>query len=145
VWDYPSIKALAQHLAKDSDVSVLPVKINSVEPQGKMAPLPGAVTSVVQPSELDSRIFNHTEKSIKTWLVKWIADELGIEIDSIDTGKSCVQYGLDSVTALRLTDDLEVWLGQQLSPTLAWDYPSIKVLAQHLATESDVSVPLVKP
>lgn len=144
VWDYPSIKVLAQHLAKESDVSVPPVKIDLVEPQGKMTLLPEAVRSVVQSLEQDSRISNNTVESIETWLVKWVADELGMEFDMIDMGKAFVQYGLDSVTAIRLIDDLEVWLGQQLSPTLAWDYPSIKVLAQHLALESDVSVPLVK-
>ena len=144
VLDYPSIKVLAQHLAKQSDVSVPPVKIDSVEPQGKTTPLPGDVTSVDRSLELNLRSYNHTVESIETWLVKWAADELGMESNSIDTGKSFVQYGLDSVTAIRLTGDLEDWLGQQLSPTLAWDYPSIKVLAQHLAKESDVSKSPVK-
>ena len=144
VLDYPSIKVLAQHLAKQSDVSVLPVKVDSVEPQGKTTPVPGDVTSVAQSLELNLRSYNHTLESIETWLVKWAADELAMDCNSIDTRKSFVQYGLDSVTAIRLTDDLEVWLGQQLSPTLAWDYPSIKVLAQHLAEQSDVSESPVK-
>lgn len=80
---------------------------------------------------------SHTAESIETWLAKWIADELKIAVDSIDTRKSFVYYGLDSVTAIGLTADLEVWLGRQLSPSLAWDYPSIKTLVQHLAEEID--------
>lgn len=103
----------------------------------RMANLASAVASEVDSSKPDARISNHTVESIETWLAKWIADELGIEFDAIDTGKSFVQYGLDSVTALRLTDELEVWLGCQLSLTLAWDYPSIKALAQHLAKHND--------
>ncbi len=83
--------------------------------------------------------------SIETWLAKWIADELKIAVDSIDTRKSFVYYGLDSVTAIEFTSDLEVWLGRELSPTLAWDYPSIEILAQHLAEEIDVSVPAGRP
>ena len=78
--------------------------------------------------------------SIETWIAKWIADKLKIAVDSIDTRKSLVYYGLDSVTAIGLSSDLEVWLGRQLSSTLAWDYPSIETLAQHLAEEIYVAV-----
>ncbi len=81
-------------------------------------------------------LFLHTAESIETWIAKWLADELGINDDAIDTRKSFVYYGLDSVTAIKLTADLEVRLGHELSPTLAWDYPAIRTLAQHLA-ESD--------
>ena len=97
--------------------------------------LPEGVT--LKSKEPDSRTSSHTAESIKTWLAKWIADDFKIAIDSIDTRKSFVYYGLDSVTAIGLTADLEVWLGRQLSSNLAWDYPSIETLAQHLAEEID--------
>lgn len=87
---------------------------------------------------------SHTAKSIEAWLAKWVGDELKIAVDAIDTRKSFVFYGLDSVTAIGLLADLEVWLGRQLSPSLAWDYPSIKALAEHLAQKSDVPLPTVK-
>ncbi len=105
---------------------------------------PEAVTSEVKLKEPDSRISRHTAESIETWLAKWVADELKIAVNSIDTHKSFVYYGLDSVTAIRLTGDLEVRLGRQLSLTLAWDYPAIKTLAQHLAAKNDGTVPDVK-
>ena len=101
--------------------------------------LPAPVTSV-KSSEPDSKTSIYTVKSIETRLAKWVADELGIAVDSIDTHKSFVYYGLDSVTAIGLAGDLEDWLGRQFSPTLAWDFPDIKTLAQHLAQESDVSL-----
>lgn len=87
---------------------------------------------------------SHTAKSIEAWLAKWVADELKIAVDAIDTRKSFVFYGLDSVTAIGLIADLEVRLGRHLSPSLAWDYPSIKALAEHLVEKSDVQVPTVK-
>lgn len=115
-------------------------RLLSRDPSGaslsRMTNLSSAVASEVEASKPDSRISNHTTESIKSWLAKWIADELGIEFDSIDTRKSFIQYGLDSVTAIRLVDDLEVWLRRQLSPNLAWEYPSIKAVAQHLANLS---------
>ena len=83
---------------------------------------------------------SNTAESIETWITKWLANELKIAVDLIDTRKSFVYYGLDSVTAIGLSSDLEVWLGRQLSSTLAWDYPSIKSLAQHLAEEIYLAV-----
>ncbi len=105
--------------------------------------LAGVVNSEVESKELNSKTSNHSAESIETWLAEWIADELKTGVDSIDTGKSFIYYGLDSVTAIKLTADLEVRLGGEFSPTLAWDYPSLWALSQHLG-ESKVSVADVK-
>jgi acyl carrier protein len=40
---------------------------------------------------------------------------------------------MDSMQAMHLSGDLADWLGQQLSPTVVWDYPTIELLASHLA------------
>jgi acyl carrier protein len=84
---------------------------------------------------------DHTTASIEAWLAKWLANELGIKLDVIDTSKYFVHYGLDSVTAITLIADLEVWLERQLPLTLAWDYPSIQKMAQHLVLKSNVVLP----
>ncbi|HSG44978.1 MAG TPA: amino acid adenylation domain-containing protein, partial [Anaerolineales bacterium] len=42
---------------------------------------------------------------------------------------------LGSIQAVSLTGDLEVFLDRTLSPTLAWDYPTIELLADHLASD----------
>ena len=55
---------------------------------------------------------------------------------TIDPREPFTYYGLDSVQAVGLTGDLEIWLGRRLSPTLAWDYPNIESLARHLAVET---------
>jgi acyl-CoA synthetase (AMP-forming)/AMP-acid ligase II/alkylation response protein AidB-like acyl-CoA dehydrogenase/acyl carrier protein len=132
-----SIGDLEQTLAgKDDALDRLLRRDLSAASPSQMTNLPEAVTPEVKYPKIDSSISNHTAESIETWLAKWIADELEIEIDSIDTRKSFVQYGLDSVTAIRLIDDLEVWLRRQISPSLAWEYPSIEAVAQHLVNLS---------
>ena len=85
-------------------------------------------------------ISNHTAESIETWIAKWLADELKIQVDSVDTCKSFVRYGIDSLTLLMLTDDLGLWLQRRLPPTLLWEHNSINAIAQHLAHESDLWV-----
>ncbi len=107
------------------------------EPRDKEARGQGESSSILSPSS-HPPFSSHTVESIETWLARWVSDELKIVLTSIDTRKSFFFYGLDSVTAIGLSSDLEVWLGRQLSPALAWNYPTIETLAQHLAQESDV-------
>jgi acyl carrier protein len=45
---------------------------------------------------------------------------------------------MDSVQAVNLAENLAGWLGRELSPTLAYEYPTIEALARHLAATSNV-------
>jgi acyl carrier protein len=68
----------------------------------------------------------------KSWLVGWLAQELLIDREKIDTHQSFLSYGLDSVQAMTMVGDLEANLEVRLPPTLAWDYPDIDALSAHL-------------
>jgi acyl carrier protein len=73
--------------------------------------------------------------SIEEWLICWIAKELGMPPEGIETSKSLLDYSLSSVTAMMLVGDLEEWLGLTLPPTLVWDYPSIAAIADYLTEQ----------
>nr|AKL71646.1 NocM [Nostoc sp. CCAP 1453/38] len=62
-----------------------------------------------------------------------MSDLLEIEPDEIDVKTSFARYGLDSSAAVMLTGDLESWLGQEIEPTIMYDYPTIADLAAHLS------------
>ncbi|MCQ3938431.1 MAG: non-ribosomal peptide synthetase [Chloroflexi bacterium] len=70
---------------------------------------------------------------IQSWLVSRIASMLETDATSIDPRQPFTYYGLGSVQAVSLTGDLEIFLNRKLSPTLAWDYPTIESLAKYLA------------
>ena len=53
--------------------------------------------------------------------------------DGIDPTLPFAYYGLDSVAAVGVSGALEALLGRKLPPTLTWDYPTIELLAAHLA------------
>lgn len=72
---------------------------------------------------------------IQAWLVSYIADLLEIESDEVDVTIPFDRYGLDSSAIISLTGDLGKWLGKELDQTTMYDYPSIKILVQHLAEE----------
>ncbi|NEP61535.1 MAG: AMP-binding protein, partial [Symploca sp. SIO2G7] len=73
--------------------------------------------------------------TIQTWLIDRIAEQLGINPSEIDIREPFARYGLDSVAAVRLSGELEEWLGRKLAPTLVYDYPTIEALARHLSSE----------
>ena len=71
--------------------------------------------------------------AIVAWLTERISGPLGIRTDEVDTRKPLASYGLGSLQAVQLASQLEQWLGLKLSPTLAYDYPTIDALAHFLS------------
>lgn len=70
---------------------------------------------------------------VQDWLMARVADLTGLDVEEISVSEPFATYGLSSVAAVSLTGELEDWLGRELSPTLAWEYPNIRELALHLA------------
>jgi 8-amino-7-oxononanoate synthase len=69
---------------------------------------------------------------IESWLRRWVADELRIEVDAIDAAAPVREYGLDSVAAVRLVTELEQVLGRRVDISLLWRESSIRSLARAL-------------
>jgi 8-amino-7-oxononanoate synthase len=72
-------------------------------------------------------------KAIQEWLILKISELLGITRSEILVTEPFASYGMSSMAAVSMAGDLEDWLGFRLSPTLAWDYPTVEELARHLA------------
>ncbi len=75
------------------------------------------------------------EERVEDWLTRRIASVLGVGQELIAPDTPFVDLGLSSVQAVELSDDLQLWTGLTLSPTLAYDYPTIEAVADHLADE----------
>lgn len=82
---------------------------------------------------------SYTAEAIQAWLVLHLSEQLGVEPDDVDVREPLDSYGLDSAQAMILASKAEKLLGFQLSPILLWHYPTIELLAQRLAEESEVS------
>jgi acyl carrier protein len=72
-------------------------------------------------------------QQIQTWLVQWLVERAGVPPDQIDADRPYAEYGLDSLTAVELSQDIEDSLEVQLSPTVAWHYPTLSTMAVYLA------------
>jgi len=65
-----------------------------------------------------------------------LAARLDISVDAIQDDQVFDAYGLDSVTAIELTYELETRLGHYVSPGILFEYNTITKLARHLAAEN---------
>ncbi|HEX8180747.1 MAG TPA: acyl carrier protein [Pyrinomonadaceae bacterium] len=73
--------------------------------------------------------------AIREWLVVKVAELLAVEPAKLDVHEPFANYGLSSMTGVILSGDIEHWLGLRLSPTLAWEYPTIDSLTRYLTAE----------
>jgi acyl carrier protein len=76
-----------------------------------------------------------TLPQLREWLVERVARYLEIAPAQLDPDQPFAEIGLDSVYALTLCGDIEDALGIEVEPTMAWDYPTVNVLAQGVYDE----------
>ena len=71
---------------------------------------------------------------IRSWIVAHLSRALQIPPDQLDVNAPLTDHGLDSIAMLQLTGALEEMLERPLPATLVLEYPTIEILARHLAS-----------
>ena len=77
-----------------------------------------------------------TVAEIEIWLINKIAQVLQIAAVDIDLKQPFAVYGLDSIKAVSIAGDLEQWLGISVAPTIVYDYPTPRLLANYLGQKT---------
>jgi acyl carrier protein len=75
------------------------------------------------------------EADFRTWLIERVATHVKREPSAIDADAPLADYGVDSLYALAIVDDIENHLGIALEATMMWDYPSVAALTSALADQ----------
>ena len=72
--------------------------------------------------------------SIQTWIVNWLAEHFRFAPSMIQSNHTFAEYGIDSVTAVEFTYDLQSWLNTQveLEVTWLWQFPTIADFASQI-------------
>lgn len=70
---------------------------------------------------------------IHIWLTERVATYLRRSPQDIDTSVPLADYGLDSLTALAVTADIEDEFEVSVDDALTWDHPTIDALGAALA------------
>jgi acyl transferase domain-containing protein/acyl carrier protein len=79
-----------------------------------------------------------TKNEIQDWLILRVAQLLQIEPAAVAIHETFSGYGLSSLDAVTLSGDLEEFLDYRLSPTLAYDHPTIATLSDYLAGDKKI-------
>ena len=77
------------------------------------------------------------EAEITAWCVAHLAKALRRPRKKLIHRPSRAAQAVDFAMAVYLVAELEEWLGRELRPELAFEYPTIATLARHLAGEPD--------
>jgi acyl transferase domain-containing protein/acyl-CoA synthetase (AMP-forming)/AMP-acid ligase II/thioesterase domain-containing protein/acyl carrier protein len=80
-----------------------------------------------------ARTARRSAADIQDWLAERLAVRLGVARSVIDPRQPFSSYGATSIDAVALSGELERWLDRNLSPTLAYTYPTIEKLSAYLA------------
>jgi acyl carrier protein len=73
---------------------------------------------------------------IESWLQEWLVTRVGLDAADIHRDKPFAEFGVDSLTAVELSHELEKEFGVPLPPIVAWNYPTPAALARYLAEQS---------
>ncbi len=111
---------------------------NNVEISSEIEPVQSPEEKPI--AELD-RSSIHSTESIQRWIVENLNKEWKVPTQLIDLKKSFADYGLDSAMAVNLAQELEDWLKHPIEATIVWNFPTIELLANHLASELNKLVP----
>lgn len=76
---------------------------------------------------------------LQGWIAARLAVAVGTDVEAIDVNEPFARYGLDSVQAVVMAEEIAQRLGREISAALFWDYPTVAELARQLATPEDVS------
>ena len=73
---------------------------------------------------------------IEKWMLQWLIEKAAVPEDEVSRDKPFAEFGLDSLTAVELSQQLEDWVGVEVVPTIAWNYPTPATLAGYLARQA---------
>jgi len=88
---------------------------------------------------------SHDAASVRHWLQDYLAKKTGVSAQAIDVDTPFAAYGLDSLAAVELAEQLGLWLGRELDNSLAFDYPTPARMAEFVADAPPAGQPEAHP
>ncbi|MGF1524383.1 MAG: AMP-binding protein [Leptolyngbyaceae cyanobacterium] len=86
-------------------------------------------------SSSSQTLLRRSAQSIQQWIINLLIQDWKIPTEAIAPSKTFADYGLDSVMAVNLAQELEDWLKIPLEATLVWNFPTVESLSKHLINE----------
>lgn len=71
----------------------------------------------------------------ESWMTQWLVARAGVAPGDVELDKPFADYGLDSMTAVEMSGEIEDWSGVELTPIVAWNYPTVSRLSEFIAQQ----------
>ena len=65
-------------------------------------------------------------------MVEWLIARGGVPPNDVDLERPFAEYGLDSMTAVEMSGEIEDWSGVELTPVVAWNHPTVSRLSGYI-------------
>src|SRR3954453_20487034 len=88
-------------------------------------------TGGASPLEVD-----RAAEQIEEWLLRWLVNRLSMDASAVARDRPFAEFGVDSLTAVELSQELEDEFGVPLPAVVAWNYPTPAALARYLAEQT---------
>jgi acyl carrier protein len=75
-------------------------------------------------------------EQIEAWLLEWLVARLSLDPADVSRDRPFAEFGVDSLTAVELSHELEEHFKVPLPPIVAWNYPTPAALARYLAEQT---------
>jgi acyl carrier protein len=75
-------------------------------------------------------------EGIEAWMLQWLMARLALDPAEVQRDRPFAEYGVDSLTAVELSHELEEQFEVPLPPIVAWNYPTPSALARYIAQET---------
>jgi len=77
---------------------------------------------------------------IDMWIREWITDNLEVDGSTIAADRSFFEFGMTSLTGLKLSAQLGEWIGRPMEDVLVWNHGNIDALVKYTAESAKLEV-----
>jgi long-chain acyl-CoA synthetase len=75
---------------------------------------------------------------IEMWVREWITDNLEVDGNTVAADRSFFEYGMTSLTGLKLSAQLGEWLGRPMEDVLVWNHGTVDALVKYAAEPAKI-------
>lgn len=85
---------------------------------------------------LDGLSVDDAAETVEKWLGEWMVEQIEISPEEFDFNRPFAESGLDSITGVELSVELEETFGVPLPAVVAWNYPTPAALSRYIAEQT---------
>ncbi|HVI46388.1 MAG TPA: amino acid adenylation domain-containing protein [Chitinophaga sp.] len=73
------------------------------------------------------------QQQVRSWLEGWLQQHLRLSAPELAQGRTFTEYGITSMQAVQLANDLEGYLQEPVDNTVVYNFPNVSSLAAHFS------------